>query len=238
MFGSDSLTGAYPLEFTDFALAAPAPSETASVDPAADVTDAQTGFASNGVATVPDPGAPGKYIVVVAALGAGARGCGKRVVGGSGYGVGVGTPAQLQTQAAWGPKYFRTLSCGPYAPVLASGADGIGLLQAAGASSVYYRRFNPRTRTFEKPVLVSNQSPVPGDLSVGQDNAGDVYATWGDTLADHVVISHSTNSGASWSQPIPIGLTASDDVTLAAAGGGEFLLAYAGSGHEYLVSVS
>lgn len=87
-------------------------------------------------------------------------------------------------------------------------------------------------------MLVSNQSPVPGDLSVSQDAAGNVYATWGDTLADHVVISYSTDAGASWSQPIPIGLSASDDVTLAAAGDGEFLLAYAGNGHEYLVSAS
>jgi hypothetical protein len=238
VFGSDSVTGAYPLEFTDFTLAASAPSAPPGVDPARDVTSADTAFSSNGVASAPDPGAPGKYIVVVAALGATARGCKKGPAGGSGYGVGVGTPAQLQMQSAWSPEYFRTLSCGPYAPVLASGPDGIGLLQAAGASSVYYRRFDTRTRTFEKPVLVSNQSPVPGDLSVSQDAAGNVYATWGDTLADHVVISYSTDAGASWSQPIPIGLSASDDVTLAAAGDGEFLLAYAGNGHEYLVSAS
>jgi hypothetical protein len=238
VFGWVSQAGAYPLDFADFTLAAPAPSVAPRVDPAADVTDAQTAFANNGIASVPDPGAPGKYIAVVAALGASARGCEKGVAGASGYGVGVGTPAQLQTQSGWSSKYFRTLSCGPYAPTLTSGPNGIGLLQPAAASTVYYRRFNTTTRTFQKPVLVSNQSPLPGDLSVSQDTAGNVYATWGDTLADHVVITYSTDAGASWNQPIPIGLSASDDVTLAPAGDGEFLLAYAGNGHEYLASAS
>jgi len=242
---------------TDFTLASPAPPAT----PVADLTGdfgVQISAASGQLASVPDPTAPGQFIVV--AVGGDAStpaGCPAAAKEGTGYGVGVGTPAALQTQSAWASKYFVTLDCSAFAPTLDGGGPsggtiglleevGPGLSTGSGANGVYYRRFDTSTMTFGPAVLVSDETKVspggPIDLSVSKDGAGNVDALW----LDHrgVVLAHSTSDGASWPRPVVVRLgngNGGGDLTVLGAAAGTSEIAYTanpGSGtQEYLVRV-
>jgi hypothetical protein len=241
--------------FTDFTLSGPAPAPTPTVDSSTNF-DATIGFTGNQLASVPDPAAPGEYIVVaVGAAGETPRGCPAGGGEATGYGVAVGTPAALEQQAAWSARYFLPISCSAFAPVLAGGGPSggtIGLLEdegpglnGAGGDGVYYRRFDPSTDTFGAPALVSNETShtLTGadQLSVSQDSSGGVYASWVDERG--VELSYSPTAGASWPDPLPSGITSdAGDVIVAGVGTGSAQIAYnAGSSagtQEYLVPVS
>jgi hypothetical protein len=232
VYGDEAINTGEPTTFTDFGLTAPS-GTTAKVNPAGNFSSQVP--LDGEVATMPDPGVTGSYVVVVSALGTKPAGCSGP---GTAYGADVGTPPELQLTSAWPSQDLRTLDCGAYLAQVAGG-DSIGMLYALTSNgAVYYRRFDPATEAFEAPTRVSNKSTsVAGALAVAQDSAGNVYAAWGNTLSNHVMISYSTRGGARWSAPVSIGLTV-DSQAIAGAGGGEFEIAYLNHGNEYLVPVS
>ena len=172
--------------FTDFSLSAPAPSSTPVVDATGDY-GAQVGVTGTQVASVPDPSAPGSYVVVAVAADEGAPpSCPTGTGEATGYGVGVGTPTALQTQAAWSSRYMAPISCQAFTPVLAGGGPTggtIGLLEGegpgltgSGSDGVYFRRFDTATDRFDAPVLVSDETNQsldgPSDVSLSPDADG------------------------------------------------------------------
>jgi von Willebrand factor type D domain len=241
--------------FAELSLGQPAPSTNPIVDSTGDFGD-QIGTTGTQLASVPDPSAPGEYMVV--AVGGDAStplGCPAGSGEAAGYGVGVGTPAALQTQAAWSSKYFAPTVCHSFSPTLAGGGPSggaIGLLEdeglglsGAGSDGVYYRRFDPATSSFGAPALVSNETTVASggasELSVSQESDGDAYAAWLDSRG--WMLSYSSSAGASWPTPVAIPIASSAaDAVIAGAGGGSADLGYTanlGAGaHEYLVPLS
>ncbi len=234
---------------TDFGLSAPAPSTTPIPD-----TTAQYGTAleidGNELASIPDPSAAGKYIVV--AVGSdygGPSACPSGTSEATGYGVAIGTPAQLQTQAAWGSTYFRPISCQAFAPVLAGGGPSggtIGVLEdegpgltGSGSDGIYYRSFSTVTDSFGPAIPVSDETTQTLDgaeeLSVSQDSAGGVYGVWLDGRG--WTLDYSPG-GASWPAARPTGLTSGSDVTVQATGSGHAWLAYEDDGEEYVVPLA
>ena len=235
--------------FTDFSLTAPAPAHP----PVLDHTGAFSNEGSPAVqlASVPDASAPGEYIVVAVGADPNApAGCPSGSAA-TGFGVGVGTPAALQTQAAWSSSYFQTLACQASGPVLAGGGPAggaIGVLEdegaglsGSGSNGVYYRAFNPLTSSFAAPVLVSDETSVSvagaDALTAAGDGTGGMYALW----LDHrgYVLDYSSDAGAAWSGAAPVGLSSgTDDAVIAGAGQGGARIAYGGQGQEWLVPVS
>ncbi len=243
--------------FTDFALTAPAPATTPTVDSTGEFGD-QLGIDGNQVASIPDPAAPGEYIVVaVGGDGGQPAACPAGTQGATGYGVGIGTPATLATQAAWSSQYFFTPeSCQAEAPVLAGGGpDGgsIGLLEdegpglfGSGSDGIFYHQFEPATDTFGPALPVSDETSQtldgPDGLDVSSDSSGGVYASWSDDRGDE--LDYSSDGGASWPPtPATVDLpTGAGDVIVSGAGQGNAELAYTlnpGSGtQEYVVPVN
>jgi len=160
----------------------------------------------------------------------------------SGFAAAVGTPAQLATQAKWSES-FTNISCQAFAPALAGGASGIGLLEdegagisGAGSDGVYYRPFSTGTMTFSSPVLVSDESSESTGgadaLSVSQDSSGGVYASWSDHRG--VTISYSANGGSSWTSPFAAGLGGGGDAVIVGVGSANAQLAYVSGDTEEL----
>ena len=229
--------------FMDFTLAASAPAPTPTVDHTTKY-DAYVLTTGSQLAAIPNPEEAGAFIVVV--VGAdGKAACTSE--DSTGYGVAVGTPAQLQEQKAWGAAYFKAVACNAFAPVLSSGASGIGLLEDEGAGlggsgedGLYYRRFATATKTFEAPVELSNETHTSyggaDDVSAAQDAAGGVYAGWADQRG--VIVDYSNTGGTSWGAPVATGIRGADAV-VAGAGGGTAEVAYTytpsgGSSQVYL----
>jgi hypothetical protein len=109
---------------------------------------------------------------------------------------------------------------------------------------VYYRRFDRETLGFAPAVAVSTRvGSVTGTPSLAQDAAGNPYAVWQDSKL-RAVLSYSTNGGTRWNVPveIPISIEGYADSqgtkNIAAAGNGEFEIAFLHDGHEYLLPVS
>jgi hypothetical protein len=254
VFGDSALGN----DFTDFGLGASAPAGAPVADNSGDFPD-PLGNTGSQLASIPDPAAPGEYVVV--AVGADFHtpaACPAGTADATGYGVGIGTPGQLQTQSAWSSTYFEPVSCEADDPVLAGGGPAggtIGLLEEegpmltasdSGAEGIYYRRFDPGTDSFDAPVLVSNEATrtvqSPNDIDVSQDSSGGVYGTWSDSRG--LVVTYSATGGASWSTPLPVTLPATpdDDVVITGTGRGGAELAYTaepgGSASEYLVALS
>ncbi len=237
--------------FTDFTLTAGAPATTPTVD--------GTGAYGNPidtdgiqVASVPDPSAPGQYVVVVVGAAQGAPGaCPAGTSEATGYGVATGTPSELQSQTAWSSGYFKPISCQAFSPALAGGgASGgtIGLLEdegpgitGSGGDGVYFRRFDVPGGQFGPPVLVSDetQSSLDGaiDLSLSEDPAGGVYAVWEDERG--TLLTFSPDGGAQWGSAALLNLPESEsDPVIAGVGGGNAELAYDSGGEEYVVPLS
>jgi hypothetical protein len=237
--------------FTDFNAAAPAPSTTPVVDNTGSYGD-QIGVVGGQVAAEPDPLAPGAYVVVVVGADSGApAACPTGTRDATGYGVGVGTPAALQTRAAWSTGFFSPISCQASEPVLAGGGPrggAIGLLEGegpgltgSGSDGVYFRRFDTATVRFDAPVLVSAETKVslegPDQTSLSEDGAGGLYASWTDHRG--LLLSYSSTSGTSWNPPAVVavpGGAANAVVAGTGAGGAEF--AYTQGKQQYLVPVS
>jgi hypothetical protein len=254
---TDNVIGIYGNEypfgsgFTDFSLGTPAPSATPTPDTSASYGD-QLELDGNQLASIPDPDAPGEYIVVAVGADYGAPGgCPTGTVEATGYGVGIGTPAALQTQSAWGSSYFRPVSCQAFAPVLAGGGPSggtIGLLEdegpgltSSGADGVFYRRFETTTNSFGPAVPVSDETTQTldgaDDLSLSQDAGGGVYAAWLDGRG--WTLDYSDTAGAGWPGARPTGLAqGASDVVLAGAAGGDAWFAYDDGGHEYAAPVA
>ena len=209
----------------------------------------------NQLTSVPDPSAPGKYLVVaVGGDGSAPPGCPAGTSEATGYGVAVGTPAGLQSQSAWSSN-FAPIACQAFSPVLVGGgpaggqigvveSEGAGLA-GAGSDGVYYRRFDASTERFLAPVLVSDETgPATGgagQLSASQDSTGGVYAAW----LDHrgTVLDYSSSAGTDWGAPLATGLGIVSDPVIAGVGAGDAVLAYsaapaAGPPGEYLVGLS
>ncbi len=169
----------------------------------------------------------------------------------TGFGIGVGTPAALQTQAAWSSAYFAPISCDAFSPVLAGGGPSggpIGLLEnegpglvGSGSEGVYFRAFEPTSGGFSAPVLVSDETSTSldgaDDLSLGADGEGGMYAAW----LDHRgwVLDYSENAGQTWGSVATLGLDfdTAGDVVVAGLGSGNAELADDNNGQEYLVPV-
>jgi hypothetical protein len=242
--------------FTDFAPGTSAPSATPVPDSTGDYGD-QLEITGNQVASIPDPAVPGEYIVVAVGADYGSpSGCPSGTTEATGYGVAIGTPAELQTQSAWGGSYFKPVSCLAFAPVLAGGGPAggaIGMLDdegagltGSGSDGIYYRQFDTTTSSFGPPVPVSDETSQTldgaDDLSLSQDSAGGVYAAWFDGRG--WTLDYSTTPGSSWPTARATGLVqgASSDAVVDGIGDGAAWLAYnydAGSGtQEYVVPVS
>ena len=237
--------------FTDFTVDAPAPSTTPVVNSTSESGN-QGGISGNQLASVPDPSAPGRFIVVGVGVALNAPGCPTGQES-SGLGVGIDTPTGLQSQPAWSSSYFSPISCQAAAPVLAGGGPNggtIGLLEdegpglnGPGANGVYYRRFDPSSNSFQAPTLVSDETKLSNlgatEVSVSQDSSGGVYASWGDNGGNK--LSYSSDSGTSWTPPAATGLTLyyHQHVIVAAVGAGSAELAYTGppglATQEYLL---
>lgn len=238
--------------FTDFTLSTPAPSTTPTPDSTGAYGD-RILVNSSGVAAEPDPSVPGQDIVVLTSGSVASSppppGCPSGTKNTVGFGVADGTPSALQAQAAWSSAYFAPVSCQAITPVLAGAGGVIGLLDQegsafAGASNgsvgFVYRRFDPATKTFGAPVLVSDetQTSLLGavNVSLAADASGGMYALW----ADHrgTVLAYSANGGATWSPlalvNLPVGAS---QQTIIAAGGGNAEIAYTNGGQQYLVPV-
>jgi hypothetical protein len=217
----------------------------------------QLNITGNQLASIPDPSEPGEYIVVAVGADYGSpSGCPSGTSQATGYGVGIGTPTELQTQTAWGGSYFKPVSCQAFAPVLAGGGPAggsIGMLDnegagltGSGSDGVYYRAFSTTADSFGPPVLVSDETSntLDGadDLSLSQDSAGGVYATWLDGRG--WTLDYSTTPGSGWPAARATGLVqgAGSDAVVDGVGGGDAWLAYnydPGSGtQEYVVPVS
>jgi hypothetical protein len=178
-------------------------------------------------------------------------GCASGTADSTGYGVAVGTPAQLALQSAWNISsggYFKSVSCDAFAPVLAGGPSGIGLLEdegpglyTSGSDGIYYRAFNATTKNFPTPVLVSDETLTTldgaDDLSVSQDGTGGIYAAWTDGRG--VTLAYSSNGGATWTTPFGTGLdqtSAASDPVVAGIGGASAVIAFdAGTTEELQV---
>jgi hypothetical protein len=243
--------------FSDFTLGEPAPVTTPTPDQTGDFS-AQPGVESGQVASIPDPGAPGQFIVVAVGGDDGtAPGCPAGSARSTGFGVGIGTPAVLSTQPAWGARGFATLRCNAYSPVLAGGGTSggtIGLLEDEGSlqpgsdsSGIYYRRFNPSILAFGSPVLVSVETKFTvngaAPLSLSADASGGLYAAWADSRG--VLISDSASGGTKWTVPVTIALKGfvdgyNDDSVLGVGMGAAEMVYTAGTGnntHVYLARV-
>ncbi len=240
--------------FTDFGLTTPAPAPMPVVDASGAYGD-QEGTASSQVAVIPDAAVAGGYVVVVVGGDQSApAGCPTDSPS-TGFAVAAGTPATLQTQAAWSSRYFQLIACPAESPVVAAGGPNggsIGLLEsegpglaASGSNGVYYRPFDVASGTFGAPVLVSDETARTTNgatgLALARDPSGGADATW----LDHrgYVLAYSADGGASWSPPAAIGLRSDvSDLTLAATAHGEAEIAYSrnpGSGsREYLAPLS
>jgi hypothetical protein len=241
--------------FTDFSLSAPAPRPA----PVPDHTGAyvsQSEDPGDQLASVPQPNAPGQYLVVVVGDAIGApSGCPTSETESTGDGVGVGTPAALQTQMAWGSEYFKPISCNASEPVLTGGGPTggtIGVLEdegtginGSGSDGIYYRRFDTASAGFGAPALVSTETNLTTygatSLSVSQDGGGGVYAIWLDKRGS--MVGYSSNDGTSWQAPITLPIPSSaGSVVVAGVAGSSAELAYVASNgaqdREYLMPLS
>ena len=240
--------------FTDFSVTTPATGKTPVVDATGSFGDQLETTASQ-IASIPDPAAPGSYIVVVVGGDATApAGC-PAGSSGTGFGVATGTPAALRTQAAWSSRYFQPIACNARTPVLAGGGPGggsIGLLEdegaglsGSGSEGVYFRAFDATSDTFGAPLLLSDETThtVNGAtaLAIASDKSGGMYAIWLDHRGH--VLDYSANGGAAWAAPAAIGLNSdASGAVVAGTGKGNSEIAYTenpGSGsREYLAPVS
>jgi hypothetical protein len=110
-------------------------------------------------------------------------------------------------------------------------------LAPLGSVDVDYRRFEATTDAFGAPVVVATAAnDDAGDLDVSQDDAGGVYAVWRGSIGP--VLSYSSNAGASWTTPQPIGLTGDGQFLVAGIGGGKADVAYNDGSQEYLLPVT
>ena len=241
--------------FTDFTQSTPAP----GTDPVPDSTGAfgNPGAITGGqLASIPDPNAPGKYIVVaVNGTANPPTGCPANGDQAVGYGVGIGTPTTLQTQAAWSTSYFEPVSCDATGPILAGGGPAggtIGLLDTegqglftTGADGIYFRQFSPASDSFGAPFLLSNEVPQTLDgadgLDLASDDTGGFYAIWADERG--IELDYGTSDGTAWGAPATINLPAgAGNVIAAGVGNSNVQLAYIenpGSGdEEYLAPVN
>jgi hypothetical protein len=130
--------------------------------------------------------------------------------------------------------------------VLAGGASGIGVLEdegpglvSTGSDGVYYRPFNSGTLAFGSSVLVSDETLSTLDgadaLSASQDSTGGIYAGWSDGRG--VVVSYSSNGGASWTTPFATGLgvsSAASDPVVVGIGAATADVAYDNGDEEQL----
>ena len=240
--------------FTDFSLTTPAPGRTPVVDATGDFGD-QLEANSSQVASIPDPSAPGSYIVVVVGGDQNAPPSCPAGSTGTGFGVATGTPAALATQAAWNSRYFQPLACHAVGPVLAGGGPNggsIGVLEdegsgLSGSSSdgVYWRAFDAGSDTFGAPLLVSDETAHTTNgatgLAVSKDGSGGVYATW----LDHrgYVLDYSAGGGAAWPAPAAIGLNSNaSGVIVTGTGQGNAEIAYTehsgSAAREYVAPIS
>lgn len=235
---------------TDFTLTIPAPKTALpTVDHTGEFGD-QASADGSLLATEEYPAASGKYVVVTAGTDLStAPGCGAEEKA-TGYGVAIGTPAELQKPATWKSEYFKLLTCQSEEVVLTGGGPGhtsIGAVQSEGpglnglgADGISYVPFNLATDTFGAPVQISEEAPFTllgaDELSASEDSAGGLYACWTDGRG--VMLARSTDGGASWETPSITNIEGAGNVVVAGTSSGEASIAYTanpGSGEqEYL----
>jgi len=236
---------------TDFTLTGPALKETPLVDHTEEFGDQEFSDGSQ-VAAEEITAKPGEYLVVAAGSdGVTPKECPLGSELGTGYGVAKGTPAALQSQLAWGPTYFKVLTCVARAATLVTGGPGhaIGLVQVEGSGlngsgedGVYFRPFETPGDTFAAPALISQEGPFTllgaEAISASEDSAGGLYALWGDSRG--IELSYSDSEGSSWPAPVTA-LPEGADPVVAGVGGGSAEVAYYGNDgtgdQEYLQPV-
>jgi hypothetical protein len=218
---------------TDFTLTTPALKET----PLVDLTEE---FGYNGsvsqLAAVETSAKSGKYLVVTAGNDPYSP---KECPGaeeGTGYGVAIGTPAELQKQSAW-KNDFKAIACPAEEVVLTGGGPGhaaIGAvdsegpgLNGGGEDGLYFRPFSTSSDTFGGPSLISPEGPYTLDgaveLSASEDSAGGLDAAWSDGRG--VMLAHSSDGGATWQTPSITGIEGGDIVVVGTSPG-EASIAY------------
>ena len=73
----------------------------------------------------------------------------------------------------------------------------------------------------------------PGDVSLGADSAGGMYASWYD--ARGFVLSYSSDGGSSWTAPVAVSLPdGAQSPVVGGVGSGSGELAYSAGSEEYL----
>ncbi len=213
---------------TDFTLTSPAFKGTPLVDLAEE-------FGYNGsvsqLAAVETSAKSGKYLVVAAGNDPYTpKGCPSGSEEGIGYGVAIGTPAELQKQSAW-KNDFKVIACtaeeaaltggGPgHAAIGAVDSEGPGL-NGGGEDGLYFRPFSTSSDTFGGPSLISPEGPYTLDgadeLSASEDSAGGLDAAWSDGRG--VMLAHSSDGGATWQTPSITGIEGGDIVVVGTSPG-------------------
>jgi hypothetical protein len=210
-------------------------------------------------APAPAPAAPGSVVVVGVGSNQGnpvPAGCPSYF--GTGFGATVGTVTGASNAAgtlnAAGMPQYGLITCLADAPVLAGGANGIGLLEREGSAvtgngtsaAIDYRAFHATATggSFGAPIQVADLTNAGGggtaDDYLSEDSSTGVYATWIDHLG--LNFDYSANGGATWGAAPAIvpgspsgGFT---DSVLAGVAGGTAEIAYdnnLGSGTQVFV---
>ena len=199
-----------------------------------------------GAIAAPPPAASGTDIVVAVgdnyASGSTIPGC--LNYSATGYGISVGsvdgTSKAHGTLNGEGLPNYSLLTCSAEAPVLASGAGGLGVLEEEGSGpsgagsdwQIDYRPFNATATggSFGSPVELQDTTSEVLDgvstLDVSEDNGGGVYGTWTDLHG--LEFDYSSTNGATWG-----GATLAPALTggygnqvVSGVGGGNAVIAY------------
>ncbi|MBN1659122.1 MAG: exo-alpha-sialidase [Anaerolineae bacterium] len=96
----------------------------------------------------------------------------------------------------------------------AAGALHLAYLESADSLSVpagvYYRRWDQASGTWtDSATLYSSRylrllAPEESHVHLGVDDADDIYVTWDDPGQDRLLLMHSDDGGATWSEPVTV----------------------------------
>jgi hypothetical protein len=129
------------------------------------------------------------------------------------------------SESAW--HALAELDCHVSSPAVAGGPKGFGVLEsdeATSPESTIYRPFDETNGTFDLPA-VTVASEGEQFSSLGQDEAGNLYATWRGGAG--VRLAFSSDGGASWTGPATIDTDAAvNDLTSAVGPSGQGFAAW------------
>jgi hypothetical protein len=257
-----ALLDSYGGQFSDSPFSTPSPTPPASANPTSGLYPGKSLWADGsevGAMAAPAPAAPGTDIVVGAGddFGSGSTvpGCSNNAATGFGVSSGKvdGASRASGTLNREGLPDYSLLACSAEAPVVASGASGIGVLEEEGSGvsgagsdwQVDYRPFDATATggSFGAPVELQDTTSQALDgvdtIAVSEDNGTGVYGSWDDLQG--LVLDYSANGGATWGGAAVVPAQPSGsygDQVIAGVGGGNAEIAYeanTGAGEQVFV---